>query len=101
MGSGVLFTIRGLRWPVIGNSSDPHIRVIEFWGEDHTPDEGQEWYYDKTTDLKNITLKILVVEHPPEVVKYIGKDEKVFYHYYKKYMDLKNFRFGNSSEGKF
>jgi hypothetical protein len=32
------------------------------------------WYRDRTSDLKNVTLRILVVEHPPSVIKYIFPD---------------------------
>jgi len=52
--------------------------VIEFWGDKTgEKDVGQVWFYDKTTDMKNVTLRIIVVEHPPGVIKYTGTNGQV------------------------
>ncbi|CAG7837720.1 unnamed protein product [Allacma fusca] len=76
------FTVLQLRWPVIPegvDGSEPRIHAIDFWRHGKGLKTGTGWYYDKTRNLKNITLKILVVEHPPGVIKYKSAKGEVEY----------------------
>lgn len=74
------FTIKGFKWPVLPNNPDP-TRVVDFWSQGKYFGRSLEsWYRDKTNDLRNVTLRILAVEHPPGVIKYETADGKVHWH---------------------
>ena len=78
--SGAFFTIRELIWPVNLYSKRNRVRIIEFWSqnEKHFIYSGaHEWFRGNSNDLRNVTLKVLVLEHPPGVIKLTDAEGKV------------------------
>ena len=71
--SRLSFTILEMIWPIKPPGADgeakPRLQAIDFWRHGKGLKSSMGWYRDKTTNLQNITLKILVVEHPPGVIK--------------------------------
>jgi len=69
----MILYILGLKWPLI-NASQETTHQIGIWSSNKVSETAIVWYKDKTQDLKNITLRVLVVEHPPSVIKYSFPD---------------------------
>ena len=71
--SRLSFTILEMKWPIKPPEADgetkPRLQAIDFWRHGKGLKNLMGWYRDKTTNLQNITLKILLVEHPPGVIK--------------------------------
>jgi len=62
------FTVKSIVWPIMEDSIETS-RIVEFWRDGKFSRINEEWFVDKTTNLKNSTVKLLVLEHPPGVIR--------------------------------
>ena len=69
----ISFKVLSLKWPIMPNATES-TRVIDFWRDSRLARNEDTWFRDKTTDLRNVSLRILTVDHPPSVIKYRSPD---------------------------